>query len=543
MVADTNRDGTVDFVKDVVGRAVWIADRGAVFVNNCDRDDANQAVRQPDYADAIVNGTADLADLALIRVRHEPSLTALSTLTLTVGTAAQTRVRVFRRASNGTYVDVALGQAGSIPVADLMAGDLELRIEANQFATAAWNGEAVLTLTANIPALPPLSDTIKLKVAPFLMLSHQQPVKTLYVREYPTRNDNFIAQLQSLVPQAGATLQIVPGNAPYPANNIWLQDTMEVGFTQMPGQPAFPVVLRANRGPSRTIDNYGQDTLLGPNYGWLQWGSYRSTYAGGSAPNGWLDWYGNLEVTPPMPGYPYGRVYYGKNGTAGLNPDVVNGFAAQSLQGPPLAVDTGWLLIKHVDEILCFVPSGNPARPWKVLFPDTNAFIALLDLWSQQGHGSAAILANYETGLTVNGLRGQTSLLNFNRNLQSQRIEPIITQFKAEFGLLESDIIRIPSFYNTDGSAKMPAMTNSAVVNDFFLISDPWGPRPAGTDLMQQHVRGLLADVPLTPYFLDDWRYHTWSGNTHCATNVLREPFAGLWQISEPSIGAGLALY
>jgi hypothetical protein len=55
--------------------------------------------------------------------------------------------------------------------------------------------------------------------------------------------------------------------------DIWFQDTMEIGTTQIPGKPPMHVVMNAQRGNS--ADNVAP-TLLAPNLGLITVGSPRS---------------------------------------------------------------------------------------------------------------------------------------------------------------------------------------------------------------------------------------------------------------------------
>jgi len=304
---------------------------------------------------------------------------------------------------------------GNINPALLAQRDLELRIEANSYANRNWGGEAEVTLSVKSITGKAISDTVKLKVAPFILLSNLNKGKILYVRNFPGRNDEFIKRLEELVPKAGAELFIVPAGDPYLPYHIWLQDTMEIGYSEMPGQ-SMNVVLKANR--NKSLDNFAKDTLLGPDFGWIQVGTFREEYAKGRSGNGWLDWYGNLEVTPPLPKYPMGRIYYGYNpkGTkeASLNPEIVAMLEAQKVQAPALRLDTGWLLIKHVDEMISFLPSGNPEHPYKVLVVDTEKMIALLEKWIKEEYGSTRMLDIYKEKTTISTLYNNEELIEHN---------------------------------------------------------------------------------------------------------------------------------
>lgn len=92
MVADTDRDGQVDFELDRLGADTWTQERGAVFLNNCDSD---QNTGKPDWADSVVNGEEDLKDLALIKVRKIQNLPLDSQVSISVNEASKRWVRFF----------------------------------------------------------------------------------------------------------------------------------------------------------------------------------------------------------------------------------------------------------------------------------------------------------------------------------------------------------------------------------------------------------------------------------------------------------------
>ena len=537
LAADVDRDEVVDFDRDEAGEDSWTTDRGAIFLNNNDSDDDSGV---PDHSDSVVNGPGDLDDLAVLLIRQIPDLPPESRLEVSVDDAARPRVRLFYRAEDGTYLfleDRALEDRGA-PVSGLMTdasvpdasalrdGDMMLRIEANSYADASWSGEVLVTARVSGPDGELGSDSVRLRVAPFLLLSNLDAGHTLYVREFPERNDIFLMQLEELVPTAGAELEVVPAGEPYPEGNVWLQDTMEIGYSEMPGQ-RMSVVLKANRG--RPFDSVARDRLLGPDFGWLACGSYRPDLRDRERRNGWLDWYGNLEVSPAVPGFPLGRVYYGANGDESLNPEIVAMFDAQGVQSPAVRFDTGWLLIKHVDEIIAFVPTGSPEHPHKVLVPDTGLMLEIIEGWVADGIGDLSVLQPYEENTTLSALLADDDLVQHNRGLQRDRIEPNVELLQREFGLRAEDIIRIPAMLTAEGTSLFPNMVNSVVLNGHLLVSDPHGPEIDGKDLLQEYVRDLLDDLPLDVHFLDDRVYHAWSGNTHCATNVRRDAVSGPW--------------
>ncbi|MCC5874658.1 MAG: hypothetical protein JJU11_00430 [Candidatus Sumerlaeia bacterium] len=530
IVADSNRDGVVEFESDSEGRDTWTPQRGAIFYNNNNDDDRSG---KPDNEDEIINGEADLDDLAKILIQTMPNVGADATLTVSVDSASENRVRLFQRNGDGEYSVFDHTADGNLDASRIAGDHLELRMEALTYADASWSGETTVTVTLENGGSETQTDRVVLRVAPWIMLSNINEVKTVYIREYPDRNDEMVADLNNIVEnKANARLFAVGpvDETGYPANNIWMQDTMEIGYHAGPNGYR-NVVLRANR--NKPLDNFPLDELMGSDYGTFRVGDFRPAFGAGTGGNSWLDWFGNLEVTPPLPGFPLGRVIYGADGTSAsapsLDPRIVEMIDAQGVQGPALAIDVGWLLIKHADEVLSFLPSTDPQSTYKVMVPDTGVGISLFEKFQEDGHGSLQIFQPYNYRTTVDGLLAQESLLEYNRNLQRDRIEPLIDRLKDELGLEEHDLIRVPFLQNSSRTALIPNMVNSLVVNGHLVASDPTGPVVDGTDLLQAWFREAVADTGLEVHFVNDWRYHSWSGNVHCATNATRVPYELPW--------------
>ncbi len=78
---------------------------------------------------------------------------------------------------------------------------------------------------------------------------------------------------------------------------------------------------------------------------------------------------GNIESSPPVSGAPLGKVVIGnaqlQDGSQVIDPDVRNLLLKQGLQ-PLVEVDTTWLDVGHVDEVLTFVPD-RPRSSFAIL--------------------------------------------------------------------------------------------------------------------------------------------------------------------------------
>src|SRR6185503_2116952 len=67
---------------------------------------------------------------------------------------------------------------------------------------------------------------------------------------------------------------------------------------------------------------------------------------------------GNLQLGPPTREAPYGRIFIGndEHGREGLVDTELLNFLDKQLVQPVTQIDTSWLAVAHVDEILSFVP-------------------------------------------------------------------------------------------------------------------------------------------------------------------------------------------
>ncbi len=94
-------------------------------------------------------------------------------------------------------------------------------------------------------------------------------------------------------------------------------------------------------------------------------------------PEGRFDAGGNILVSPPVPGrFPLGRIIT----SAQVQPALKEFFRAQRVQaghdGQLVELDTAWLKVGHVDEIVAFVPAA--AGGFRLVLPDPEAGLKLL---------------------------------------------------------------------------------------------------------------------------------------------------------------------
>ena len=83
--------------------------------------------------------------------------------------------------------------------------------------------------------------------------------------------------------------------------------------------------------------------------------------------------------------------------------------------------------------------------------------------------------------LAESSLSNDRELLDRNRSLQKDRIEPNIDILKTELGLREEDFIRVPCMFDKYGASLVPNMVNSAVLNgNIFIVAPKAPPLPGG---------------------------------------------------------------
>lgn len=474
---DTDRDGDID-ADDLDGRSAFTWKRGAFLLANVDDDDGDGK------ADHAVDGSSgkDLEDLARLRIELGSEVAEK---------ASRVTVELVTGAAHAHLFEVLGASVEPLAAALVPAGSLDLALEAARFAGPDWKGDVRVVVTAVDGADAPIaSDEVTLRVAPMLLLPSSTSPLAVHVATGAYSNASFLVDLGAAVTKAGTKLL-----SPYATTKwqeMWMQDTLEIGYAQLPGKAPMHVALRANRGQ----DTYAA-TLLGPDMGYLVVGAPRGT-SGGDA---WVDWYGNLEVSPPVPGWPLGRIYYGHNTSTGmkLHPDVVAFFEAQELQSP-FWVDTSWLTIKHVDEIFTFVP-GKEKKPKLLVVSPREA-----------GKLYPSYYGPYNKGLQA---KIDTTLLGGSYVVAGKTVsyEGVL----ALLGLTKDDVVELPLFY-TSGHSDW-----SNPVNGLFLGG---GVFAAGETSIFEPERKVtaerLATLGLSVFWIDDAVYQNNLGNVHCATNATR---------------------
>jgi len=398
---DSDRSGALpDDLLDEYRESAWEKITGAIFAVNYDWDEGrlvggnrisdtvhfNNAGR-PEQEENTIGHADDEADITPIVIRNlGHSLPPGFSLWLRAGSKEDAQsFHLFKKIQSGetsiwgglgdrtgaaaipetvditAWADPAAGTfSGATPADDAIFG-LEGLLFRSVGITARnqFDGYVDITLelrkSSTTPPTVVASDTVQLKVAPWIMLPHTATSEEIWVKEHsqnaPLRltasNDPGYVGLDH-------TTQMTAVTGPYSvAGDQWYQDQIDSGYTHRPGGPKMNIVFRMPKGsqPTWVLRHLvsGGSTAPALDAGAFQIGRYRGAGAGGAG-----DFGGNMEVIPPDTTHKLGRVVVGDTRSEALW-EFLNDQEVQR----PVQVPTEWLYVTHVDEVFGFTGNGN----------------------------------------------------------------------------------------------------------------------------------------------------------------------------------------
>lgn len=614
---DANRDGRVD--DDYSRNGTWEGGRaklGAVLPVNCDDevvaprpnvggayellDDVGARVPVEDYQkpDRTLTVAADLLDVAAIDIRRDPNTAGRSTAgwKLVLKVDREHKIRIFDRRAVGAVPVIGPGKGSRHEITNIDRDRYELAMEGTQYPgrhpfagrdldpVEDFDGEIVITLEVWDPAgVLAHTEICRVRATPWVMFNHFDPTDEVIVvhaiSESPiNNNEEMRAGLTAALP-SGVKLTIVQN-----MDDRWAQDVMEPGYSSLartstdPASWSHPVVLRSARNRESYLEMMAKQ-MCGPGFGFAQ-----AQTPGVSSS---LDSFGNLECTPPYGDYPFGRIVYGmldaevprfleySDGTRdpdpGMAENVVRFLQSQLVQAP-IGIETGWLTVGHVDEILSFLPMRDARLGFRVVY--ASAYLGLEILEDLVTQVPPETTMRWGTGgttsieLPLRRILGELPHLRALTRFVDGRIGRAKDRLKTALGLTEGDFVRLPVVFNgfsrrhglmvcdpaqrvrtdlitTDGAefgdciAQTPGVVNGLVVTRgeptlqsrrdiTYIMPRPYGPRVGGRCAFEERVRRNLGDpavTGVTPMFIDDFfSYHTMAGEVHCGTNTVRKP-------------------
>lgn len=362
---------------------------------------------------------------------------------------------------------------------------------------------------------------VPFRVAPFIIPSAIEPVDELLIVSHEVTVDS-VRSVQEFAERT--SLSLIAPDVDETVDQ-WMQDTIE------PGILAFPVAkgssqargclsgLRKRSGPTAaSLDSQVVAWLRGQGVVTVAPGIPRKNARS-------TDWYGNVEATPPHTDrqgrrFPYGRVITGKHHEVTMHPGVLKFLEVQGVQWPPIMVDTSWLAIGHIDEVVNFVPARGQAG-FKVLLPSPKAARVMIQALLAKGLEDDPVFATTDDEMTLGEL--WMTIAGSSENLAIDGlVARIRQQLKSELSLEDSDFVLVPTLFQ-DGKAVIPNAVNSVVVNGHLLVPKPLGPKLNEQDGFEQAIRDALTGCNVRVLFIDSWdAYHSSGGEVHCGTNAFR---------------------
>jgi protein-arginine deiminase len=561
--------GKLQFVADQLGPGGTV-----ILLNNCDASDMpadgkdHSDLYDPDNTDCLVNGSADWKQLEPIRIsRSQPN----GPITLKLANyrpddpePAIEKVRVFNAKGHAilgklSHSNCSDKLSDTYTFSDderkqLAAGDVTIYAEGLQFA-----------VTARLQLLDDrtMAHELVLHVAPFLLAPHTQAPAHSMVVKLPDNPDStrYVADFTAACHKAGVKHLVLESIDP------WIEDELQWGYTQTP-RCRMPVALHMHR--QRELSRHIRG-LLAPNVG------YFKAYNYASAANNSLDYGGDLEVTPPVKDYPFGRVYFGSQASdrahdphfsprhmsrefqAFFKRQKTHPSEKKALQ-EPIDLCTDWLLVGHVDELVSFVPANND-RGFVLLYASPDLAIDLLDGLTDERRAPGYLDGDNfkKTGLNrykrdygcisvqdlldLDGrsLQNGPGFLNGSLRSYNAKVQALIDRnvdiLKRELALTDADVRPVPVLFCNavpdyadptrvspwQAVALTPGVVNLTSLGQTCLVPDPLIP------VFRDHVTQTLKGIGQQAVYLDDWLYHANSGDVHCGSNTQRTPPERKW--------------
>ncbi|MER7043702.1 protein-arginine deiminase domain-containing protein [Streptomyces jumonjinensis] len=607
--ADVDRDGSVDVTgdSDTAGENAWTRLRGAVLLPNIDDDTKRCPVRDAagkrlsdaqlakchDAADTVLNGASDAADLARLKTVPAPEVSDRATGTVAVVGKDKDKARLFiQRAGVWKH----LKPSDKLTAAELRSG-VELGIEATDVVRDAgkWDGTVRVRFSVADGSGGTTTDDVRLKTAPVLTHHHRQKAQEVLVTKmkpfdeldgYAEEQNKFVKNLEREVKAAGITKPVKKFTG---YQDPWAQDFVEPGYVSMtgPGGKTHAMRVMIRSAQDRPAGRELFEKLRGKNVGVVQVGK------GKQDESATLNSMGNLETIPPYSHkgeeYPAGRIIMGEQPDFKHKPakEMRTFLSSQGMQSP-LLLDTAWLGVGHVDEFVQFLPADTE-RGWRIGLADPEAGLELLREAKADGHGKKRMFSVPDKFMpapkeTIDQALASKKFLADNK-LAAKRIKANLDILKAETGITDAEVIRVPGLYSRGdlgsqgltGPAKLsklggnvldtlgrngakspftagkearleagkqgkrpiqqtgayiPGAVNGVVLSDSrYLAAKQWGPVIDGKDVFGEAVSAAYATAGFTTAYIDDWySYHIGSGEVHCGTNTLRDTSQPWWK-------------
>ena len=462
--ADSNRDGIVDIVgdDDIKDKLKWSNDAGAIFLANIGdtgRRCSKLALSGSPLSDESLAACNDASDdlqrspeyMALLKTVPLANVTRDAWATIQISQeVSRKNVRIFRYEQDEW---IFTSNDYKFPAGQLREG-LKLGIDARDTRRpGCWDGRVEVQFNVQ-NGLEFSQDTVRLRVAPILTFHHLMSVSELLTTNgnesmtpYQTQ---FVSDLRNALDGQSIKIPLWLFNH---SDDVWAQDFLEPGFTSFPG-PSGPITLQMMIRSSQGSRIAGRQV-----FEYLRKDGRGAVYSTGGTRDE-IDSMGNLETIPPYEyngsSFPAGRIIEGTHlGTYPSHPHVYHYMRAQEIQDP-LILDTDWLAVGHVDEMVQFLPATNTLHGWALYIADPIVGIDILRKAKKDGHGDCKAFSRPNG--TIPGFKDVPSLtvgeilteeLVADNERFAERLHGVEKTLKEATGIEDKDIHKVPVIFTT----------------------------------------------------------------------------------------------
>lgn len=232
------------------------------------------------------------------------------------------------------------------------AKPLQLWMEASQYPDKGEEDQWRVTLRHKfaLNGDEKVSDAAQVRIAPWIMASDLDPTLKVFAK-VGTRGDNALPDaIREWVGEGSFEAATVPDAR----DKGFARDPIKSGYTIVPGYSGVVVQVDLDALLSKinqALSGMPEDRAKSPVTTHLA-GVIRQPPDVDESDQVPQDQGGNLLVGPPGDKYPYGRIIYGGR------PRAADFYHAQRHQ-TPVAMDSSWLRVGHVDEMLSFARGSN----------------------------------------------------------------------------------------------------------------------------------------------------------------------------------------
>ncbi|EJP62292.1 uncharacterized protein BBA_08719 [Beauveria bassiana ARSEF 2860] len=461
---DTNRDGIVDVdgTSDQAGKDTWTDAAGAIFLPNvADSGDRckklHADLQLPKQLATLYDTLAKCHDAADGEQRAPQNLAPMRTVPMTglsdsaTGTISvadeksRALVRVFRQSKDGKWEIV---NNDTVFTAQDLRDGLTLGVDARDTRRPDWDGRVKVDFSVG-DGQNESKDTVMLRVAPVLLQHHRQAVNEVLTSGLPKATGDFKAYLDKIMSGIQSSMKAAGITGPLtrlPNNDAWAQDYFEPAYASMPGPNktvvALRVIIEGRHDPRLNSTSIIYTTLRGDGVGAVAQQLPRQANLEKRSSD--FDAGGNLESIPPYElngkKYPAGRIIVG--GDSQRLPVGMDFFKAQEVQAP-LVLDSTWLAVKHVNEMVQAVPAKTP-RGWAIMAIDPEMGLKMLRDAEAAGHGDQSVTGRQRTGPTIAQFLSTESNM-VAAEVAAKAMAANIEMLKKETGLSDAEIHRVPA--------------------------------------------------------------------------------------------------